>query len=90
MIPGYSKEVNAYQLIRSALTKIQIPKIKDSSSCCEIQGVLPCEAGQCIDFFGRGVSGCRWMSWVYFISATAWINLFLPAILVQIIEFMCT
>jgi hypothetical protein len=26
---------------------------------------------------------------VYFISMAAWINLFLPAILVQIIEFMC-
>lgn len=56
LISGYSKEAGADQLIRSALTKIQTPKIQDSSGSCEIKGALPCEAAQHIDFLGYRLS----------------------------------
>ncbi|MGZ8175867.1 MULTISPECIES: glutaredoxin family protein [Methylobacter] len=56
LIFGYSKEAGTDQLIRNALTKVQTPKIQDSSGSCEIQGALTCEAAQDIDFFGRRLS----------------------------------
>jgi len=56
LIFGYSKEAGTDQLIRNALTKIQMPKIQDSSSSCEIKGSLTCTAAHEIDFFGRKLS----------------------------------
>jgi len=56
LIFGYSKEAGTDRLIRNALTKVQTPKIQDSSGSCEIQGALTCEAAQHIDFLGHRLS----------------------------------
>lgn len=56
LIFGFSKEANTDQLIRSALTKIQTPKIQSSSGGCEIKGALSCEAAQHLDFLGYRLS----------------------------------
>jgi len=56
LIFGYSKEAGTDQLIRNAITKVQTPKIQDSPGSCKIQGALPCEAAQDIDFLGHRLS----------------------------------
>ncbi len=56
LIFGYSEETGTDQLIRNALTKVQTPKIQDSSGGCEIEGVSSCEAAQHIDFLGHRLS----------------------------------
>ncbi len=56
LIFGYSEEANTDQLIRNALTKVQTPKIQDSSGGCEIKGGVLCEAAQHIDFLGHRLS----------------------------------
>lgn len=53
---GYSTEAGTGQLIRNALTQVQMPQILDSSGSCEIKGDTSCETVQDIDFFGHRLS----------------------------------
>jgi glutaredoxin len=56
LIFGYSEETNTGQLIRNALTKVQTPKIQDTSVSCEIKESLSCQTAQQIDFLGHRLS----------------------------------
>jgi glutaredoxin len=66
LIVGYSDEITTGQLIRGALTQIQISQNQDASDSCEAEQSLSCEAvGEVsrkaaqpivLDFFGRRLS----------------------------------